>query len=246
MTSKVTTSKEQCCWVSVVLQPTSSSGVGWLQRSWLKNFWPDNVSYERTLFPKAISHNEIIVFNSLSDKEGEFVPTFVADLQRLSEYCEFEFGDSLVEMLCDRLICGINNDCMQHRLLAESKLSFEKTCELAQAMETADHDARELQGPPTTAVHKLNRGTGRSFSTGPRPKFHNNLQNNCYRCGGKHFTNDCRFCLSECRFCKKVCHIERACRSKDQRTKGNASSQTHNLSFSSAIQPITVGQMLSV
>ena len=36
--------------------------------------------------------------------------------------------------------------CMQCRLLAESNLSFEKGYELAQAMETADHDAREPQG----------------------------------------------------------------------------------------------------
>ena len=150
----------------------------------------------------------MIAFNSLSDKEGEFVPTFVADLQRLSEYCEFEFGDSLVEMLCDRLICGINNDCMQHRLLAESKLSFEKTCELAQAMETADHDARELQGPPTTAVHKLNRGTGRSFSTGPRPKFHNNLQNNCYQCGGKHSQMIADFVYQSADFARKFATLK--------------------------------------
>jgi len=32
---------------------------------------------------------------------------------------------------------------------------FEKAYELAQAMETADHDAKELQGPPTAAVNKL-------------------------------------------------------------------------------------------
>ena len=56
-------------------------------------------------------------------------------------------------------------------------------------METADHDVRELQGPPTTAVNKLNRCTGKSFSTGPRPTIHKNLQNNYYRCGGKHSVN---------------------------------------------------------
>ena len=47
----------------------------------------------------------------------------------------------------DQLICGINNDRMQRRLLAESGLTFKKAYELAQAMETVDHDAKELQGP---------------------------------------------------------------------------------------------------
>ena len=146
-------------------------------------------------FPKPSVTMQRFAFNSRSRKQGESVATFVADLRRLSEYCEF--GDSLVEMLRDRLICGINNDRMQRRLLAESKLSFEKAYELAQAMETADHDARELQGPPTTAVNKLNRGTGRSFATGPRPTIHKNLRNNCYRCDGKHSANDCRFPQSD-------------------------------------------------
>ena len=90
-------------------------------------------------------------------------------------------------MLRDRLICGINNDGMQRRLLAESKLSFEKAYELVQAMETADHDAKELLGPPTAAVNKLTRGTGKHFSTGTRQTTslmtHKNSQNNCYRCG---------------------------------------------------------------
>ena len=138
-------------------------------------------------------------FNSRSRKPGESIANFVADLRRLSECCEF--GESLAAMLCNRLICGINNDRMQHRLLAESKLSFEKANELAQAIETADHDAKELQGP-TAAVSKLNRGTGKNFSTGTRqmtsPMTHKNLQNNCYRCGEKHSANNCRFLQSEC------------------------------------------------
>ena len=189
-------------------------------------------------FPKPSVTMQRFAFNSRSRKQGESVANFVADLRRLSEYCEF--GESLAAMLRDRLICGINNDRMQRRLLAESKLSFEKAYELAQAMETADHDAKELQGPPTAAVNKLTRGTGKHFSTGTRqttsPMTHKNLLNNCYRCGGKHSANDCRFRQSECRFCKKVGHIERACRSKlkqSQRGKGNPASQTHNLSLSS-------------
>ena len=174
-------------------------------------------------------------FNSRSRKQGESVATFVADLRRLSEYCKF--GNSLVEMLRDRLICGINNDQMQRRLLAESKLNFEKAYELSQAMEMADHDARELQGPPTAAVNKLHKATSavaRNFpTTSTRLVNHKNSQSNCYRCGGKHFTNECKFHQLECQFCKKVGHIEGACCSKlkQDKARGNAN-QTHKLSLS--------------
>ena len=186
-------------------------------------------------FPKPSVTMQRFVFNSRSRKQGESVTTFVADLRRLSEYCEF--GDSLVEMLRDRLICGINNDRMQRHLLAESKLSFEKAYELSQAMETADHDARELQGPPTAALNKLHKATSavaRNFpTTSTRLVNHKNSRSNCYRCGGKHFANECKFHQSECRFCKKVGHIKRACRSKlkQDRARGNAD-QTHKLSLS--------------
>ena len=74
-------------------------------------------------FPKPSVTMQRFAFNSRSRKQGESVATFVADLRRLSEYCEF--GESLAAMLRDRLICGINNDRMQRRLLAESKLSFD-------------------------------------------------------------------------------------------------------------------------
>ena len=41
-------------------------------------------------------------------------------------------------MLRDRLVCGVNDERIQRRLLAESQLEFKKTMELATAMETAD------------------------------------------------------------------------------------------------------------
>ena len=192
-------------------------------------------------FPKPSVTMQRLSFHSRFRKQGESVATFVADLQRLSEYCKF--GDSLAQILRDRLICGINNDRMQRHLLAESKLTFEKAYKLVQAMETADHDARELQGPPTAAVNKLNRGTDKNFPTGRRPPTHKSSQNNCYSCSGKHSANDCRFRQSECHFCKKVGHIERACRSKlkqDQRAKGSTTSQMNNLTFTSEIPQMEV------
>ena len=44
----------------------------------------------------------------------------------------------LEKMLRDRLVCGVNDERIQRRLLAESQLEFKKTMELATAMETAD------------------------------------------------------------------------------------------------------------
>ena len=49
-------------------------------------------------------------------------------------------------MLRDRLVCGINNDRIQKRLLAEKELTFAKALELATAMELAEKSAVDIQG----------------------------------------------------------------------------------------------------
>ena len=73
----------------------------------------------------------------------ESVAKFVATLRHLAIHCGY--GDSLNDMLRDRLICGINDARIQRRLLAETKVDFKRAMKIAQAMETADRDATHLQ-----------------------------------------------------------------------------------------------------
>ena len=47
-------------------------------------------------------------------------------------------------MLRDRFVCEVNDDHIQKRLLAEPELTFGKTQQLAQAIETADQDTKDL------------------------------------------------------------------------------------------------------
>ena len=47
-------------------------------------------------------------FHSRNRKEDEGVATYVASLRKLSEHCNY--GETLPEMLRDRLVCGINNE----------------------------------------------------------------------------------------------------------------------------------------
>ena len=66
-------------------------------------------------------------------QQGESVAEFVAELRRLSEFCNFQ--DTLESMLRDRLVCRINNPKIQRELLAEPNLLFPKAFELAQTAE---------------------------------------------------------------------------------------------------------------
>ena len=89
---------------------------------------------------------------------GESVADYVAALCALSENCEF--GDTLDDMLRDRLVWGIDDSKIQHRLLAKGSLTFVKALEIAQASELVTRDLEDLQaigGGPT-----VNRVQGRS------------------------------------------------------------------------------------
>lgn len=134
-------------------------------------------------------------FHSRSQKEGESIAEFVAELRRLSEHCQFEA--TLDDMLRDRLVCGVRDVRIQRRLLAEADLSFKKSFELSQAAEVAEQSAKDLQKPQT--VHTV-----------PSKPF----ARNCYRCGGTHASDTCRFRDSECHFCHKKGHLAKVCRSK--------------------------------
>ena len=79
-------------------------------------------------------------FNSLNRKEGESVADFVTELRRLSTDCAF--GDTLSDMLRDRLVCGINEEKIQRRLLQEEDFQ-----ESEKKLETA-----------MNAVHIVGRG----------------------------------------------------------------------------------------
>ena len=93
--------------------------------------------------PKPSEIVQRFKFNTCVRQPGESVSTFVAHLRALLEHCEF--GDTLEDMLRDRLVCGIADSRMQRAMLAESKLKFARAFELAQTMESADRDTRKLQ-----------------------------------------------------------------------------------------------------
>ena len=103
-------------------------------------------------------------FYSRIRKSSETISTILAELRALAEHCNF--GESLEAMICDRLVCEINDDAIQKRLLAESdKLSFAKALSLAQSYETAVRDATVLLPVEQTPVHKVQPVSSHTISS---------------------------------------------------------------------------------
>ena len=138
-------------------------------------------------------------FNTRNRHSGESISTYVAEFRHLSAHCNFE--PSLNEILRDRIVCGIEDQKIQRRLLAEPELTFDKAFEVALASESADKNAKDLQPAakvPQDPVYKLQVKQ-------PLP---------CYHCGGKHKLGDYHHKAAECHNCGKVGHLASVCKSK--------------------------------
>ena len=151
---------------------------------------------------------------------GEIIAEYMAELCHLSTYCNF--GCYLNEALRDRLVCGLQSESTQRRLLAIKDLTLKEAVEQAQAMETADKDSNALQGTKNTGVHKVVES--RMVLPAKQPQ---RQQHPCYRCGkANHTPTKCRFMGAICQNCGKVGHIAAGKCSLSVRKKNKFSKQT--------------------
>ena len=169
-------------------------------------------------------------FNSRIQSTGESVATFVAELRRLAEHCQF--GQTLDDMLRDRLVCGITDGRVQRRLLAEPELTLKKALELAQAQETAEKGAQQLQQqrPQASQLHVIGqtkRSNHRQMNA--RQEQQQREQRPCYHCGRTHSTATCRFKDAVCHKCNKKGHLAKVCRSKRPTQNQAGSRTTHQI-----------------
>ena len=178
--------------------------------------------------PKKIVIAERFRFYKRPQKERESIAVYLAELRRLAKYCDF--GDYLSTAIRDHLVCGLNAEGIQQKILAETDLTLEKGVQLAQAHESARQETYALRGdtsrhapaaqPETAFVVKRqpHAGSGKTPATPGAEK-------ECYRCGGKgHHPNKCWNKTRECHVCHKKGHIARACRSKNMKQMKSSTS----------------------
>ena len=107
---------------------------------------------------EIVQRFKFMAYNSRFRHAGESVATYVAELGSIAQTCNY--GTSLDEMLRDRIVCGINDDRIQQRLLSEKGLTYKKALELSQGLERAAKNVRELQSTKLepAQVHKVTPG----------------------------------------------------------------------------------------
>ncbi|XP_063391394.1 uncharacterized protein K02A2.6-like [Cydia fagiglandana] len=103
------------------------------------------------LQPKRSIMAERYKFRQRIQKKGESLAVYVADLKKMTQYCDFK--TELENNLRDQFVCGIADDTIRQRLFVEDGLTFAKAWKLAVAMEAAEKDA--------AAVDSRTRGTSK-------------------------------------------------------------------------------------
>jgi len=171
--------------------------------------------------PKPSFIVQCLKFYNRTQAADELVSTYLAALHQIAEHCEYK--ETLNDMIRDRLVCGINHEGIQKKLLAEKNLTYEKALELALAMETAEQDTKELKSATSTSLPKDLHHTSSHPPTGQasRGKGRDSVPAPCYRCLGQHTPSTCKFHTAECYLCKKTGHIAKACRSNKDKTSHN-------------------------
>lgn len=159
-------------------------------------------------------------FHNCKQKPGQSIANYIAELRKLSVHCAF--GAQLEAMLRDRIVCGVLDESLQRRLLAEPELTFKGAEEKALAAETAASNARILKSERANAAQ-----TADVHHTSAKAKQTETQSRPCFRCGGMHDSRACKFITAVCHYCKKRGHIARVClkKAKDGTDSSGAAAQ---------------------
>ncbi|XP_052405263.1 uncharacterized protein LOC127951422 [Carassius gibelio] len=174
--------------------------------------------------PKPSEIVQRFKFDSRTKKPTETVTEYVAELRCLAQDCNY--GATLDQMLRDRLVCGIDDDRIQRRLLSEANLTFETAFKIAVATEAASKNVLDLQNKSgVQACYSIMFKERKPDHWKRGESGEQKESRECHRCCGKnHKANECRFKNDKCYVCRKIGHIARACRNKSQQS-GHATTE---------------------
>ena len=167
-----------------------------------KHFKPQaNVPYER------------LVFRETKQSMSETIEQYVTRLRQKAHTCDF--GDSCEEQIRDQVISGCVSHNLRLKLLQKGREStLSQVREIARVMEDAEKEAGEIEGwKEVNQVLANGKKSGQYVKSGTG-------KIKCYRCGlegHKSMDKSCNAWGQTCRLCKGKDHLERVCKSKQNK-----------------------------
>ena len=173
---------------------------------------------EKYFEPKPCEIVKRFRFNTCERKETQTTGDYVAELRKLSEFCNY--SNKLDEHIRDRLVCGIKDNRIQRRLLSEGDLNLQKALEICWAMEQAERNMVILERvPEPLPIHFMkNKEVKQKYNQ------NSNNQTKCMICGRTgHENSEFRFKNAKCFNCGKIGNLKNICRRSENK-------QTHAVS----------------
>ena len=81
------------------------------------------------LDPQPLVIAQYFKFCQQCQKCDESISQYIAKLRECAEHCAIQ--DKLDEAICDKFVCGVCNEAIQNRLLAEKNLTLAAAIEIA-------------------------------------------------------------------------------------------------------------------
>ena len=170
-------------------------------------------------------HKNVIVdrakFNRRIQKPGESVDTFINDLHKLANECNY--GALKDELIRDRIVVGVLDDALSNDLQGKADLTLAQAKTLARQAEARKENHGILRGE--SSVNQVSYKSRNSDSHGGfRSK--STSQKSCGYCGNEcHPRDRCPAKHATCDSCSKLGHYQAVCRSKSKKSDGQSRSK---------------------
>ncbi|KAK9746375.1 hypothetical protein QE152_g6141 [Popillia japonica] len=116
---------------------------------------------QQYFIPKTNISIERHRFNSRTQDDNEKFDSFVGDLRKIANNCEFgSMKDALIK---DRIVCGIRDIKIKDRLLREVDLNLDKAIKICKAAEETDNHIRKLGDQTKMQVGEIKKSTDRKY-----------------------------------------------------------------------------------
>lgn len=189
--------------------------------------------FEKYTSPRKNVVYERFKFFSRKQEAAEGFDHFVTDLKKLAPSCEF--GEQKDGLIRDRIVLGVNNKCLQEKLLAKQNLNLEEAEAVCRSWEITKDQVRSVQEDQSVlqirkqGYEKMKKQPYQSDRYGGnkhrpeggavtnRHRAEESVSKNkflCYRCRSYHGQRECKAYGQQCRRCGWLNHFEKACRVK--------------------------------
>ncbi|XP_050515084.1 uncharacterized protein LOC126890270 [Diabrotica virgifera virgifera] len=172
--------------------------------------------FDDHFLPKTNTTMETFKFNSIHQKEGQTIDSFLTELKKQASNCAFicendqckaSYADRMIR---DKLVLGIHDRQVQRHLLREPAMSLEKMQEYCRSIEVTMQHVELLnkteEEPQEVLALRYGRPEGRT----------NKKNEKCSRCAYAHEPRKCPAYNQTCRICQRRGHFAEMCFFKDQ------------------------------